>query len=96
MIAILRSHAAIALPYCVVASLCPNCMSDPPPSMTCPGDKLVWCNLPTLIYHFQGERYFGCTRTGKFLCQHDADREGCRPRHNGQQGLAQAMAQLRH
>ena len=36
------------------------------------------------VYHFQGERYFGCTKTGKFQCEHDAVREGCRPTGNGQ------------
>jgi hypothetical protein len=56
----------------------------PPPGMICPGDKIVWVNIPSGIYHFQGERYFGCTKTGKFLCQHDTDGEGDRPTHNGQ------------
>ena len=32
---------------------------------------------------FQGERYFGCTKTGKFQCQNDAERDGCRTTHNG-------------
>jgi hypothetical protein len=57
---------------------------DPPAGMSCPGDRLVWCNTPSLVYHFQGQRYFGCTRTGKFLCEQDAVRERCRPTHNGQ------------
>ncbi len=43
----------------------------PPPGMSCPGDRLVWCNTPSGIYHFQGERYFGCTKTGKFQCQQE-------------------------
>ena len=42
---------------------------DPPAGLSCPGDRLVWCNTPSLIYHFQGERYFGCTRTGKYQRQ---------------------------
>jgi len=33
--------------------------------MSCHGDRLVWCNTPSLVYHFQGERYFGCTRIGE-------------------------------
>ncbi len=64
---------------------------SPPHDMPCPGDKLVWCNLPSCIYHFQGERYFGCTKTGKFECERDAIREpiclpkgGRRPTRNGQ------------
>jgi hypothetical protein len=42
---------------------------DPPAGMSCPGDRLVWCNTPSHIYHFQGQRYFGCTKTGEFLCE---------------------------
>ena len=55
-----------------------------PPGMACPGDKVVWVNTRSGIYHFQGERWFGSTREGRFLCEHDADREGDRPTHNGQ------------
>ena len=56
----------------------------PPPGMTCPGDKLVWVNTRSGIYHFQGERYFGSTKQGKFICERKADKEGDRPTHNGQ------------
>jgi hypothetical protein len=55
-----------------------------PRGMTCPGDKLVWVNTHSHIYHFEGERYFGSTKEGKFMCERDADREGDRPTHNGQ------------
>lgn len=55
-----------------------------PPSLSCPGDKIVWVNTRSGIYHFQGERYFGSTKQGKFICERDADREGDRPTHNGQ------------
>jgi hypothetical protein len=56
----------------------------PPASMTCPGDKVVWVNTRSHIYHFQGERYFGSTKKGKFMCERAADKEGDRPTHNGQ------------
>jgi hypothetical protein len=56
----------------------------PPAGMTCPGDRLVWVNIPSHIYHFEGERYFGSTKNGKFMCQRAADKEGDRPTHNGQ------------
>ena len=80
MTATLRPFAAFVLVAWSPAFAQTIC-HDPPAGM---GDRLVWCNLPSCIYHFQGERYFGCTRTGKFLCQHDADREGDRPTQNGQ------------
>jgi hypothetical protein len=56
----------------------------PPPSMSCPRDMIVWVNIPTHVYHFPGQRYFGCTKDGKFMCQGDADHEGDRPTRNGQ------------
>jgi hypothetical protein len=55
-----------------------------PAGMSCPGDKVVWVNTRSGVYHFQGERYFGSTQQGKFICEHDADREGDRPTRNGQ------------
>jgi len=57
---------------------------QPPAGMTCPGDKVVWVNTRSHVYHFKGERYFGSTEDGKFICEHDADKEGDRPTRNGQ------------
>ncbi len=56
----------------------------PPAGLKCPGDHVVWVNTNSHIYHFQGERYFGSTKNGKFICQKAADSEGDRPTHNGQ------------
>jgi hypothetical protein len=58
-------------------------VQKPPAGMTCAGDKLVWVNTRSHVYHFQGERYFGSTKQGKFMCAHDADREGDRPTRSG-------------
>ncbi len=55
-----------------------------PPATSCPGDRVVWVNTRSGIYHFAGERYFGRTQQGKFICQHAADQEGDRPTRNGQ------------
>ena len=52
--------------------------------MACPGDKVVWVNTKSGIYHFKGERWFGNTQQGKYMCEHAADAEGDRPTHNGQ------------
>lgn len=56
----------------------------PPPGLTCPHDRVVWVNTRSGVYHFQGERYFGSTREGKFLCERTARAEGDRPNRNGQ------------
>ena len=59
-------------------------MHTPPAGMTCSGDKIVWVNTRSHVYHFQGERYFGSTKSGKFMCEHAAQKEGDRPTRNGQ------------
>jgi hypothetical protein len=56
----------------------------PPANLTCPGDAIVWVNTRSGVYHFQGERYFGSTQQGKFMCEKQARAEGDRPTRNGQ------------
>ena len=56
----------------------------PPPHLSCQGDKVVWVNTRSGVYHYRGERYFGSTRQGKFVCEENALREGDRPTRNGQ------------
>ena len=68
----------------VTAAWAQTHVQPPPAGMTCSGDKLVWVNTKSHIYHFQGERYFGSTKQGKFMCEKAADQEGDRPTHNGQ------------
>jgi hypothetical protein len=55
-----------------------------PAALKCPGDRIVWVNTRSGVYHFQGERYFGSTKEGEFICQHAADADGDRPTQNGQ------------
>ena len=63
--------AGVSAPRVVFAQAPQHAM---PPALRCPGDKVVWVNTRSGIYHFQGERYFGSTKEGKFLCEHDADK----------------------
>ena len=39
---------------------------------------------PSGVYHYQGERYFGSTKQGKFMCEKAAVRKGDRPTRNVQ------------
>jgi hypothetical protein len=50
----------------------------------CPNDTVVWLNTRSDIYHFQGERWFGNTEEGAYVCERDADANGDRPTKNGQ------------
>jgi hypothetical protein len=45
---------------------------------------VVWLNLPTGIYHFAGERWYGRTNSGAYVCEHDAEGAGMRATRNGQ------------
>jgi hypothetical protein len=50
----------------------------------CPNDVVVWVNLKSGIYHFKGERWYGRTKDGAYVCQQEADNEGDRATKNGQ------------
>ena len=57
---------------------------SPTAGLSCPNDKVVWVNTRSGVYHYQGERYFGSTKQGKFICEKEALHEGDRVTHNGQ------------
>ncbi len=43
----------------------------------CPGDAIVWANLGgSKAYHLSGDRYYGKTRHGSYMCQKEADQAG--------------------
>jgi hypothetical protein len=50
----------------------------------CPHDTVVWLNLPTRIYHLKGERWYGRTKNGAYVCRSEADAAGARASLNGQ------------
>ena len=50
----------------------------------CPSDIVVWLNLPSGIYHFQGQRWYGNTKSGAYVCEKEADAAGDRPTKSGQ------------
>jgi len=54
------------------------------PDMSCPGDRVVWVNANSGVYHYKGERWFGRTKHGQFECEKQAKAEGDRPTENGQ------------
>lgn len=50
----------------------------------CPSDTVVWLNLPTGIYHLQGQINYGKTKSGAYVCKTEADQAGDSQSHNGQ------------
>jgi hypothetical protein len=50
----------------------------------CPADTVVWLNLPTMIWHYKGERWYARTKNGAFVCKKEASVSGARETRNGQ------------
>jgi hypothetical protein len=50
----------------------------------CPHDAVVWVNTKTGVYHLKGERWYGATKDGAYVCRKEADAEGDRVTRNGQ------------
>ena len=43
----------------------------------CPGDTVVWATLTrSKAYHLSGDRYYGKTRHGAYMCRKDAESAG--------------------
>jgi hypothetical protein len=55
MAATLQPLAAAFVPLAWSPAFVQTVCHDPPAGMSCPGDRLVWCNTPSHIYHFQGQ-----------------------------------------
>lgn len=50
----------------------------------CPKDTVVWLNLPTMIWHYKGERWYGNTKHGAYVCEKEAAASGARGTRNGE------------
>lgn len=48
----------------------------------CPRDVVVWANTASKIYHYSGNKNYGNTKEGAYMCQQDSDRNGFRPAKN--------------
>ena len=50
----------------------------------CPKDTVVWLNLPSMIWHYKGQRWYGITKHGAYACEKEAGAAGARGTRNGQ------------
>ncbi len=46
------------------------------------GPGLVWVNTPSNVYHCYGTRFYGTTKSGRYMTEADAKAAGARPDHN--------------
>ena len=78
----LGARCLVALTF-VLASVAPalalaTFQSEVQARQHCPTDVVVWLNLPSGIYHLKGQRYYGNTKRGAYVCKKEADAEGDR------------------
>jgi hypothetical protein len=48
----------------------------------CPLDTVVWVNLKSGIYHFNGKKDYGTTKSGSYMCEKDTGAAGFRVAKN--------------
>jgi hypothetical protein len=66
------------------ASLPPLFSTESEAQAHCPRDIVVWLNIPSGIYHYKGERWYGRTKHGAYACEKEAIKAGDRASENGQ------------
>jgi len=50
----------------------------------CPSDTVVWLNIPSGVFHFKGQRWYGKTKSGAYVCMQEALKDGDHATKNGQ------------
>ena len=46
-----------------------------PPDLKC-ADAIVWVNLSTKAYHLSGDKFYGLTKHGEYMCESTAQSKG--------------------
>lgn len=53
------------------------------PFRPAPRKGMVWVNTETKVYHFEGDRWYGKTKEGKYMSEQDAINAGYRASKTG-------------
>lgn len=78
------SHAATSPPSVVAATTLHYFTTEDAAQAHCPRDVVVWLNIPSGIYHYRDERWYGRTKRGAYVCEKEAIAAGDRASENGQ------------
>ena len=79
-----QSDAASSASIVAQASMLPLFASEGAAQGHCARDVVVWLNIPSGIYHYKGERWYGRTKHGAYACEREAIAAGDRASENGQ------------
>ena len=78
------SPVAVMQSAAVAQALPPLFSTESAAQSHCPHDTVVWLNIPSGIYHYKGERWYGRTKHGAYACEKEAIAAGDRATENGQ------------
>jgi hypothetical protein len=78
------SSTAAPSPPVVAAATLTYFATEHAAQVHCPRDVVVWLNIPSGIYHYRGERWYGRTKHGAYVCEREAAAAGDRASANGQ------------
>lgn len=85
LLAVFLPTATLATPAIAAASAPTHLFAtEAAAQVHCPRDLVVWLNLPSGIYHLKGERWYGHTKRGAYVCKREADAAGDRETRNRQ------------
>ncbi len=72
-----HGHATTAQPSATSGLAANQFSSEQAAKGHCPGDAVVWVNLGgSKAYHMSGNKFYGKTKHGAFMCQKEADQSG--------------------
>jgi hypothetical protein len=52
----------------------------------CPSDTVVWVNLNSKVYHYSGNKAYGTTKKGAYMCEQETTSAGFRAAKNEKKG----------
>ena len=91
--AVAHSHATATRPSAQSGATTDQFGSEAAAKGHCPGDAIVWVNLGgSKAYHVSGNKYYGKTKHGAFMCQKEADQSGFHPAGRKAHGTAAKKA----
>lgn len=80
----LTSVTLVAVAFCMPAYAQAEFDTQQAAQQHCPNDTVVWLNTDSGIFHFRGERWYGRTNDGAYVCEKEAKQAGDRPTRNRQ------------
>jgi hypothetical protein len=73
----LSSLALMTLPGFAVAASPATPLANFPTAQEaqqhCPDDLVVWLDPATRTYHYRGQRWYGSTKNGAYVCRNDGE-----------------------